>query len=151
MEKADTNIPARYQQLIIMWIGLFNSQILFIVLIYFSKSELFSFDPPGPALGDNPPVTIAFAIIAITLVGASFVLKSIYYKRSVDAQDPELVKTGLIIAMALCEGASLLGVLSAFVFNYQYFFAFIALALAGMIFHFPMRSTLMNATHARKL
>ncbi|HUF03370.1 MAG TPA: hypothetical protein VMM38_04265 [Aridibacter sp.] len=150
MESEQKNIPAMYQQLVVIWIALFNSQILFFVLIYFSSIP-FKIQPRGSFLGNTPVATIVFAVISVALVGASFIFRSIFYKRSVNEQKPEMVKTGLIIALALCEGTSLLGVLSAFIFRYEYSFAFISLAMAGMVFHFPLRSTLINATAARRI
>lgn len=56
-------------------------------------------------------------------------------------------QTGLVLACALSEVCSLLGVVLAFVFDYQYFFLWIGLGVIGILFHFPRKDALHAASY----
>lgn len=139
------NLVAQYQTLVVLWAALLMSQLMFVVLIFFTKRELFEFRFDQPPEAQSGAMILGFAVVALTCVGFSFAFKRRFLERAVEEQKPELVQTGLIIAIALCEAASLIGLSLAFAFDYQYFFAWFILGIAGTALHFPKQNDLLAA------
>ena len=152
-----SDIETQYKTLIILWVGLVMSQLLFVVLVYFTRPQLFRFDFAQPVLGggrgsgSTAALIIGFAVAAVTAVLFSFAFKRRLNERAVSEQDPAQVQTGLIIALALCEAASLFGLTLAFAFDYPYFYAWLALGILGMTLHFPKRDALHAASIQKPL
>lgn len=136
-----------YKTLVILWFALLMSQVMFLVVIFFTKPEIFKFDWTKPILGENAVIVLVFAVLALANFGLSFVMKKRSYEQSVAEQKVALVQTGLIIACALCEAISLLGMVLAFAFSYQYFFLWFALGILGIILHFPRRDDVIAASY----
>ncbi len=149
MQNEKTNVEGAYKTLIILWFALLMSQIMFLVIIFITKPEMFKFDLSKPVLGENAVIIIVFAVLALANFGLSFVMKKRSYEQAATEQKIALVQTGLIIACALCEAISLLGMVLAFAFNYQFFFLWFALGIFGILLHFPRRDTLIAASYKR--
>lgn len=145
----NTKSEDTYKTLVILWFALLMSQIMFLVVIFFTKPEVFRFDFSKPILGENAVIVIVFAVLALANFGLAFVMKKRSYEQSVAEQKVALVQTGLIIACALCEAISLLGMVLAFAFSYQYFFLWFALGILGIILHFPRRDDVIAASYKR--
>ncbi len=151
MENNKTNIGQFYQTLIVLWFVLFVSQFLFLVVLYFIKPELFSFDFSQPLLPGKFAIIVGiFALVAITNLAVSFLIRKKYLDQAVAEQNIHFVQTALITGCALCESVSLFGLMLAFVANYQYFFLWFILGIAAMIFHFPKRDNLIAASYKAK-
>lgn len=144
MERKPT-LADQYQILLIIWAGLLISQLFFLVLVFMTKSELFSFEFSQHPLAPSWPMIVAFAVAAAALFLFSFAYKKRFIERAYAEKKPELVQNGFIIALALCEGCSLFGLCLAFAFDYQYFFFWFALGIVGIIAHFPKRKDLLAA------
>lgn len=149
MQNEKTNVEGAYKTLIILWFALLMSQIMFLVIIFITKPEMFKFDLSKPLLGENAVIIIAFAVLALANFGLSFVMKKRSFEQAATEQKISLVQTGLIIACALCEAISLLGMVLAFAFSYQLFFLWFALGIFGILLHFPRRDTLIAASYRR--
>lgn len=149
MNNEKPSIATQYKTLVIIWAALLSAQFLFLLLVFFTKPELFNFDFSRPILGDNPLVVVAIAAVAVSNVVISFVRRGMFYAQAEKEQKPELVQTGLIIACALSEAVSIYGLFLAFAFDYPYFFLFIALGIVTMLFHFPRQETLLAAAYRR--
>lgn len=149
MQNQNINVEQAYKTLVIIWAALLMSQLLFLVLIYFVKPEVFRFDFAKPLLGDGSPMVFVLAVMAIADFIISFVLRRKYLNQSVAEQNVGLVQTALIVGCALCETISLFGLLLVFLQGYQYFFLFFALAILGMILHFPRRENVIAASYKR--
>ncbi len=145
--KQVSDIKVKYETLVIIWGALLSSQILFLLLIFILKPELFAFDFSLPFLGGQPLVVLVFAAAAVTLFILSFVLRNQHIRRSVVDQDAGCVQTGLVLGCALSEISSLLGVVLAFVFDYSYFYLWIAIGILGVLLHFPRRDSLLAASY----
>lgn len=143
------NVEQNYKTLAIIWFALLASQIMFLVVIYFAKPEVFRFDFSKPLLGDNAAIVLAFAFLAVTNFALSFIMKRRSFQQAVEKQQIAYVQTGLIIACAFCEAISLLGLVLAFAFAYQYFFAWFALGILGIILHFPRRDDVAAASYKK--
>ncbi len=143
------NIEQSYRTLAIIWFALLSSQVMFLVVTFLAKPELFKFDSGKPVLGENASIIIAFAFLALTNLALSFVMKKRSFEQAVAEQKIAYVQTGLILACAFCEAISLLGIVLAFAFSYQYFFVWFAVGLLGIILHFPRRDTVIAANYKK--
>jgi uncharacterized membrane protein len=143
----DKPVTVQYQTLVVIWLALLASQVMFLVAIYFVKPELFTIDLSRPPLGEQPLVTLAFIASAIVFLILSFVLARQHMRRAVEDQDAGCLQTGLVLGCALSEVPSLLGVILAFVWDYQFFFVWIILGALGVLFHFPRKSSLDAVTY----
>ena len=153
MQNQRPNVEARYKTLLILWAAMLMSQLMFIVLVFFTRPKLFQFDLTQPLLGERagdsgstPAMIVGFALAAVTAVVLSFAFRRRLNERAVAAQDTALVQTGLLVALALCEASSLFGLALAFAFEYQYFFLWFLLGIVGMALHFPRRDELHAAS-----
>ncbi|HMQ05510.1 MAG TPA: hypothetical protein PKD26_16455 [Pyrinomonadaceae bacterium] len=140
--------------MLIIWAAILMTQGIFVAIVFVTRPGLLNFEfsmpllgPGGRATGSTSAVIIAFAVAAVTAVLFSFAFKRRLNERAVEAQDPTQVQTGLIIALALCEAASLFGLALAFAFDYQYFFLLIALGAGAIVLHFPRREPLHAAVY----
>lgn len=149
METGKTSAESAYKTLMLLWFALLISQVMFLVVLYFAKPEIFRFDFAKPILGENAPLILIFAALAVANFGLSFVMKNRAYRQAVEEQKVHYVQTGLILACALCEAISLLGLLLAFAFSYQYFFIWFALGIIGILLHFPRRDDVIAASYKK--
>ena len=120
-----------------------------IVVLFFAKREVYNFDFSKSPLGENPMIIIVFAVLGLSTFLISFVLRKKFLAQAVSEQKPALVQTALVIGCALCEAATLFGLVLAFAFNYQFFFLWFALVILGIILHFPKRDNLIAASYKR--
>lgn len=123
----------------VLWFSLLSAQILFLVVVFVTKRELFNLDSSKPLLGEEPVVPIIFAMLALINLAMSFFMKSQVKKRAMEEQNPRQLMTGTVIACAFCESISIMGLVLAFAFSYQYFFIWFALGVLGILLHFPKR------------
>ena len=140
-------ITVEYKTLVIIWLVLLLSQLMFLAVTYFVKPLLFSIDLSKPPLGDKPLITLSFIASATVFFILSFVLARQHIKRAERDQDAGCVQTGLVLGCALSEVPSILGVLLAFVWEYQFFFLWIVMGFIGILLHFPRKSSLEAATY----
>ncbi len=138
-----------YQTILIVWAALLFSQVLFIPMVLMIKPELMGLDLSKPLLGSEPVVSVALAAVSVVALIASFILRKKILARSVDQQDVSLVQTAVIVGCALCESVSLFGFLTAFLFEYQYFFLFSAAGIGGTLLHFPRRDDVHAASYKK--
>lgn len=134
-------IEVKYETLVIIWTALLFSQVMFVVGIYFLKPELFSLDFSKPPLGDQPLITLVFAIMAIASLSLSVVLRRQHMARAAADRDASCVQTGLVLGCALSEISSILGLILALAFSYPYFLLWNIAGLLGILFHFPRRGS----------
>ncbi len=150
MRDQKLNVEGQYRILTFVWIALLFSQLLLLVVVFFARPEAFRFNLSKPPLGESPLITIMFALLAVSNLVLSFVLRRKYLKRAVAEQKTELVQTATITGCALCEAISLFGLVMAFAFSYQYFFLWFALGILGTILHFPKRDNLIAASYKKQ-
>lgn len=150
MKNENRNVEHLFRTLAIVWGVLLLSQFMFIFVLMQAKPELFKFDWTAPILDENAIFVVAFAMMAVFNLVLSFIIKKRCYEQAVAEQKPSLVQTGLVIACAFCEAISLFGMVLAFAFSYQYFFAWFALGIFGILLHFPRRADLIAASYKQK-
>lgn len=150
MQNQNPNVNEHYKTLVVLWGALLVSQFMLLVVVFFTRPEVFRFDFSKPLLdGENSVMVIAFAAIGITTFLLSFILRRKFINQAIQEQNRQLVQTALVIACALCEATSLLGLVTVFAFSYQYFFAWFALGVLGIILHFPKRDELYAASYKK--
>ncbi len=149
MNSQKPNIEDQYKTMLILWAALLMSQFLFVLLLFLTRTKLFTFEFSQPITGNSASMTLGFAVAAVAAVLFSFAFRKRLNERAVAAQDTGQVQSGLIIALALCEASSLFGLTLAFAFDYQYFFLWIGLGVLGMILHFPKRDELHAASYKK--
>ena len=142
-------VEQSYRTLIIIWFSLLNSQLLLLVVLHFTRPEIFRFDFSKPLLGENPTMVIVLAVSAVLTFLLSFVLRKKFINQAINEQKTEFVQTAVVIGCALCEAISLFGFVLVFTLNYQYFFLWFALGILGIILHFPRRDNLIDASYKR--
>jgi F0F1-type ATP synthase membrane subunit c/vacuolar-type H+-ATPase subunit K len=147
MQNRNPSVVQSYNTLVIIWAALFSAQFVFLLVIFIAKPELFRLDLTKPVLDENAPIILIFALLAVTNLLFSFVMKKKFLTRAFEKQNAGLIQTAMIVGCALCESVTLLGFVIAFGFAYQYFFIWFALGIVGMIFHFPKRDNLHLATY----
>ncbi len=133
-----------------IWGALLMSQIMFLVILFITKPNLFNLDFSKPLLGgETAGLVVVLAFLGITTFLLSFVLKKNFLTKAINLQNTALVQSSMIIGCAFCEATALFGFVVAFAADYQYFFAWFALGLLGMILHFPKRDDLFAASYKR--
>ncbi len=135
-----------YRTSLILWSAFLMAQSAFVFILYFNKPELFKFDFSKPFLGETFVVVAIFSLMAIFNLFISLFLKIQAVQRAIEEQQPKLLQQGLIMGCAFCESISILGLVLAFAFNYQYFFGWFALGTLGMFLHFPKRRNFYDAS-----
>lgn len=150
MNNKPSNLVARYKTLLVLWAALLISQFVLLLVVFVTKDKLFRFDFSQPIYGPSAAMILGFAVAAVTCFFFSFAFKKRFFQRAEEEQDPDLVQTGFIIACALCEASTLFGLALAFGFEYQYFFAWFALGIIGILLHFPRRADLLSSGYKQK-
>lgn len=141
-----TEIDQKYRTLAILWLILLFSQLLFVVVIYSSKAELFSDRSEQSSFGNESTVVFGAAFLAIANLAISFFFRRKAIEQGIAEQKPEYIQTALIIGCAFCEAISIIGLVLALVFEYQYFYLWLVVGFIGIILHFPRRKNLVAAT-----
>jgi hypothetical protein len=145
-----TPVTVEYKTLVFIWAALLVSQLVFLVLILIVKPALFVPDLSRPLMGSQPLVTLVFAVGGIAALVLGFMFRNQHMARAAVDHDASCVQTGLVLGCAFSEACSLLGVILALAFNYQFFWVWIGLGIIGILFHFPRRGNLEAATHKSK-
>jgi F0F1-type ATP synthase membrane subunit c/vacuolar-type H+-ATPase subunit K len=144
-----SNAEQSYKTMMIIWLALLASQVMLLVVVFLAKPEIFKIDLSKPLFGGNAVIIIAFAALALVNLAISFVMKKRCFEQAAEKQEVGLVQTGVIIACAFCEAISLLGMVLAFAFSYQYFFLWFGLGILGFLLHFPRRADVLAASYKK--
>lgn len=137
-----------YRTNTILWAAMLVSQFMFLVLLFFARRELFNFEfgenagitsgSAGNLFGTNP-LLIVLAVLGLTAFALSFVIKSRLLKYAIDNKSVEFVQKAHIVAYALCDAVSVIGLLAAFAFDTRLCFLWFAAGIIGILLHFPRR------------
>ena len=135
-----TNIDGRYRVMLVLWLGFFSS------LGFYYVVSLFIQQPDADA-AQSRILTFAFTALGILIVVVAIVVKQKFLSQSVEKQEIDLVQTGLIVGLALCEAAALFGLMDRVVTGNRYYFVLLLIAAIGMLLHFPRREHLLAASY----
>ena len=143
-QNLEAKIEARYRTMRILWAALFAAVLLYALLG-------FIIHPPAETVTGGEGTTLLAALFAagISLVIVSFFVKKAFLARAAAEQRVELVQTGYIVALTLCDGAALLGLLALFITLHTYSYLLFAVGAAGMLLHHPRREHLLAASYKK--
>jgi F0F1-type ATP synthase membrane subunit c/vacuolar-type H+-ATPase subunit K len=103
------------------------------VLLYFVVVRMSR--PEHPT--DDPGLVRTLLVIALGFTVASFLARNRFETRARDNKMPALGRVGLLLALALCEAAALLGVVVWFVTASPLYYWFLLMGIAGILLHYP--------------
>jgi hypothetical protein len=137
-QKTSTSIDSQYRILLVLWFGFLSSIVMYLLV------SLALFRLEGI---ENRSLNIFFSAGSAFLVVMSFAVKKSFLSRAEKEQQLSLVKSGFVLAAALCEAGAILGLLDLFVGRNQYYFVLIIFSFLGLLFHVPKRSHLESAIY----
>jgi hypothetical protein len=124
------------------------SQFLLLGIVWFVKPELMRFDLSDPLLTKQNFIIVAVAaLLAVLSLVASFVRSKRNFDEAIGRQKVALVMTGVIDGCVFSDLITLLGLLLAFAFDYQWFFLWFLLGIGATILHYPNRKNVDAATY----
>lgn len=138
MQQQDPNIDARLRTMMTLWSALFVSIGLYLATCYLALEQ-----PTEPGSG---MLSFVFAAVATFMVILSFVIRQKVLRKSVDEQNLMLVQQAFVVAWALCEVSALMGLVEYLLLPTRDYLVLFALAVVGMLLHFPTRKHLLNAS-----
>lgn len=116
----------------VIWVAMLITQGLFVGLIFIQGTKV---TEPG-----EPTIPYALFGVGIMLAIASYVVKAKLFAQAAAKREIIGIQTGLVVALAMCEAAGILGLMTFFVFGFKYYLAFFAVSVVAMLGHFPRRS-----------
>jgi hypothetical protein len=122
----------------ILWLALIVSIGLYYALTVFIG--------PREEIEPNQMVTVVLAVIALSTILISFLIKSKLLTRAVEQQQVQLVQQAYIVAWALTEAAAILGLLDFFLTGHRHYYILFIIAALGQVLHFPRRDHVANAS-----
>jgi hypothetical protein len=132
----DAGPEVRLRTMRILWAAFLMCVGLFFLLAHLTRPE------PGAEAeggGDVPTLLFALGAAGLTAVVVSFVVKAGFYRRAAEQRQPALLHAGLILALALCESAVLMGMIGLFVTSNDNAYALFGVGALGQALHFPRR------------
>lgn len=124
-----TSQPASRRQQMLIWLLMFLSIGMYYVVVRLVQ-------PTGAQ--ENPMLVRILLVMAVGLVGASFVVRSrLGAATETAAHTARIQQMRLIVALAFCEAAALCGVLVWFTTGWQYYYVFLLLGVVGQLLHYP--------------
>ncbi len=146
MANSKPDIDQLYRTMMIIWFVLLLSQFALFGFAYSMIGPEAIANAAFGFPGTNPGIIIGAVILAFINLALSLILRKKSIEQAVAEQNPRLVQTGLVIACALCESISLIGMVLIVVFAYPFFYLWFGLGILGIFLHFPRRLQLLDAT-----
>ncbi len=141
---ADTGLDARLRAMRIVWAAQLATVGVCVIFSRFARSDKPGSLPEG--FKEIAPLLYTLAAMGLAAVVASFVLKSVYYRRAAERQQPAQAQTGFVLALAMCEGCVVFGLMGLFVTWNDYAYLLFALGALGMLLHFPRRGEVLSSS-----
>ena len=145
MQNPKPDIDQLYRTLAIIWLVLLFSQFALFGVAWSIGRAAAAANIEHGFLSSMPLIIIGAAVLALTNLVISIVIRRRSIEQSVAEQNVKYVQTGLIIGCALCESISLIGMVLLLAFAYPYFYYWFALGIIGIFLHFPRRQNLIDA------
>lgn len=133
-----TNVEVRVQTLRIIWMALLMSVVIYWVI------TLFVARPADVA--PNPTLSIGLICGAMLAMLISFLIKNRLLDKAVEQQHIGMVQQAYVVTWAIAEVAALLGIVDFFTTADRYHHALFIIGAVGLLFHFPRRESVVNAT-----
>ena len=138
LNQLQRQIDLRMRTLRTLWIALLLSvSVYYVLTLFLRRSE---------DLRSNPALSLILAVIAISAILSSLIIKSRVLKRATEQQQVSLVQQAYILAWAVTEVAAMMGLLDFLITNDRYYYGFFIIAGFGQLVHFPKREHVENAS-----
>jgi hypothetical protein len=141
-ENQETLIDNRFRTLLILWFAMLMNVVMFYLFLVFAFA-------PSAEPAPNNTLSLTLLIVGTLLVIVSFPIKRRFLNLSVEKQKLDLVNTGLVLAWAISEVATMLGMLDRFLTGNRYYFVLFLISAAGIALNFPRRDHLLAATYKK--
>ncbi len=142
LDQNDANVENGYRVLVIIWLAVLSSAVLFFMLTFVI--------PRSVALDASPLMLWVLTGMGMLLPLMSFAPKKIFMEQAVQKQQMQLVHTGYIIAFAMSEAAGIFGLLAYVLTPGPYHYLLFALSVVFMLAHFPRRDHLRAASFKKQ-
>lgn len=129
-QEIEARMESRYRVFLILWVAMLISILVFLALALATTSA---------SAAPNPTLSFGVLGTAFAMVVVSFLLKQRTVQRAIEKQDVASLQSGYIVSNALCESAALFGLFDHFVTGSRNSYFSFALAVAGMLLHFPKK------------
>ena len=139
----ESGVDTRLRTMRILWAAFVASVGLYALVAYLAAPV----NEAGGAGGEESPLIYIFFALGLSSIAASYLLRQNFYGKAERERQPALVQTGLIVALALCEVAALLGLVALFALGNPLAYSLFVLAVVGQLLHFPRRDQLLAASH----
>jgi len=133
-----TNVEARVFTMRIIWMGLLMSVVIYYAITFFVERP--------KDLAPNPTMSIALIGVAMLAILSSFLIKNKLLSKAEEQHQLGMVQQAYVVTWAITEVAALLGLLDFFTTSDRYHHALFLIAAVGLLFHFPRREPVVNAT-----
>lgn len=137
-DKAEPGVEQRHRNILIIWAAILMVIPMYLVLVWISSV------PPDP---EKSTLMLALTGLSIVPVATSFLVKQKLLAKAAELHKLDLVQQAYVVAFVLCEAALMLGVVTYFVTGSPYYVAAIAIGALGILFHFPRKQHLLDATY----
>jgi hypothetical protein len=132
-----SSVEGRYMTLMILWFAFLST-----VGLNFFLTLMVPRNNVGP---HSALLSFILAGVGTFIAGLSLAVKQKLLERAAEEQRLNLAVQAYIVALALCEVASVLGLLAYFLTNERYYYVLFIIAALFMFVHFPRRAHLLNA------
>ena len=122
--------PSERRQRLILWLAMLVSLALYPIMMRILP-------PPQPA--NNPKLVTTLTVLSIALAAASLPARNRLLARSREAGTLESRQLALMLPIALCEAAALMGLAAWFTTASPRSYYLFAIGFLGMLLHYPRR------------
>ena len=133
------NVELLIRKMRLLWLGSLVSLAVFCGFIYFMA-------PPRGDAEPNDTLFLVFVAVGLSAMLVSFVVKKRFFAKAEEQQQVELVQQGFIVAVAIAEVASVLGVIDYFVTGDRFYYVLFLISACGQLLHYPRREPFLHAT-----
>lgn len=114
---------------VMLWLAMLVSVAMYFVVV--------SMLPPATPT-ENPALVNGLLVAALGMVAASFAAKA-RLSQAAGTDDLKRKQMGLVVPLAMCESAAVLGVVVWFVTGSPRYSWFLVIGIAGILLHYPKR------------
>jgi hypothetical protein len=137
-----------HRTMLLVWSFMLVSHFLWLGVVWIVKPELMRFDLSEPFITKQNFILIT---VAALLAIISFLVSLVRNKRNlaeaIGRQEVALVQKGMIEGCTFSDLITLIGMLLAFAFDYQWFFLWFLLGIGATILHYPSRKNIDAASY----
>jgi hypothetical protein len=128
-QEIEARVEARFRVFFIPWAGILVSVGVMSTFVVLSGSK------------GTPNLTLSYALVGIgvMMVAASFLVKQNLAQKAIDKNDIEALQSAHVVTLALCESATLLGIVNHFTTGSKLSWFLFAISAIGILLNFPSK------------